>query len=225
MDQNPKNEPLNQEKPLDSAESSSQKEDKKTNQKKKDKTKRTVFDEINSWIASITIVVLLALTIRALVFEPVRVDGASMKNTLNNGDLVLVTKPKVLRGDLERGDIVICHYPGREKASVRLGATFSFNYHTTFIKRLVALPGDSVAVTGGVLYVNDSPAQEADTVIPFRGDMPRITLKKDQYFVIGDNHPNSHDSRSFDVGPITEKMIVGYVGFRFWPLSDFGPVK
>lgn len=206
-------------------EKTDEKTDNKTNKKKKDKTKRTVFDEINSWVASITIVILLALVIRSLIFEPVRVDGASMNNTLNNGDLVLVTKPKVLSGNLERGDIVICHYPGRIRSTRRVGATFTLNYHTTFIKRLIALPGDSVAISGGVLYVNDTPVDEPDTVIPARSDMPRITLKKGEYFVIGDNRNNSHDSRSFDVGPITEKMIVGHVAFRFWPLSDFGPVK
>lgn len=196
----------------------------KEDNKKEEKKKRTVWEEIYSWIMLLVTAVILAMLFRGLVAEPIRVDGKSMINTLQDGEIVLVTKPRVLRGDLQRGDVVICHYPGRTKHTWRLGATMKVEINTAFVKRLVALPGDSVAIMDGKLYVNDTLVEEDYIDYPPMYDYPRRVLGPDQYFVIGDNRASSHDSRSSDVGPISEKMIVGHAKWVIFPFDKIRSV-
>lgn len=195
---------------------------------KEGKKKRTVKQEILSWIGLLLAAVAIATVVRALLMEPIKVDGRSMLETLQDGEIVLVTKPKMLLGRLERGDVVICRFPTREKEfTLPVGASLdlSVTNHTLFVKRLVALPGDTVAVIGGVLYVNDQAVQEPYVTYPSRADYPPRRLGADEYMVMGDNRANSHDSRSSDVGPLTKDMIVGRAAFVLFPLDRFGTVR
>lgn len=196
--------------------------------KKKEKKKKTVGQEILSWIGTLLLAVVIAMTIRALLFEPIRVDGPSMLETLQNGEIVLVTKPAVLLNNLKRGDVVICRFPNRNTSrSLRLGSPvdLSLVQHELFIKRLVALPGDSVAVLDGKLYINDVLVEEDYITYPPTRNFGRVTLGKDEYMVMGDNRRDSHDSRSGDVGPISYDMIVGKASFVLWPLNRIRPIK
>lgn len=175
--------------------------------KKKDTEKKPLWREILSWVLTLGAAVAIALLIRTFLFIPVRVDGHSMENTLLNKEIVLATRPEYLRGDINRRDIVICHYPGRGK--------------TLFVKRLVALPGDTVEFREGQLYVNGEYVDETDldASVPYTGSTQPITLGEDQYFVCGDNRGNSNDSRA--VGPITRDQLVAHVQRIVWPLSKF----
>ena len=143
-------------------------DEKQEKKKGKEKGKRTVGQEILSWVWTILIAVAVALVIRTLVFEPVRVDGHSMDDTLANGEIMFVTKfdysstwlsmpwqsdeakEKATRftigGDPQRFDVVICRYPGRGD--------------TNFVKRVVGLPGDTVELREGYLYVNGEKYDE-----------------------------------------------------------------
>lgn len=200
----------------------------KKGKKKQEKKKKTVGQEILSWIGAILGAVVLAMAIRALLIEPVRVDGGSMNNTLIDGEVMLVTKPEVLFGNLNRGDIVICRFPGRFKQhTVHLGAPLDLELvtHTLFVKRLVALPGDTVQVTGGVLYINDQPVDEPYVDYPPREEYPRTLMGENQYMVMGDNRAGSHDGRSRDVGPITKDMIVGRPRLVILPLGQFRTIQ
>ena len=136
--------------------------------KKKEKVKRTVGQEILSWILTIVVAVVAALLIRSFVFEPVRVDGSSMDDTLANGEIMLVSKydysttwlsffwqdngtkenaPKItFGGNPQRFDVVICRYPGRGD--------------TNFVKRVVGLPGDTIRLEDGYLYVKEAGQDE-----------------------------------------------------------------
>lgn len=193
---------------------------KKAEKKKKEEEKKhTVWDEVANWIALLVLAVVLAGLFRGLVAEPIRVDGRSMLNTLQDGEVVLVTKPALLRGDLRRGDVVICHYPNRVQNTLRIGATMTMDIHTAFVKRLIALPGDAVAILNGQLYVNDKPVTEDYIDFPSNYDMARRVMGADEYFVMGDNRANSHDSRAADVGPISQKMIVGHAKWVILPLN------
>ena len=216
-------------KPVKEAEAPSPDELKEGMQKKKkEKKKRTVGQEILSWVGTLLLAVVIAMTIRALLFEPIRVDGESMLETLQNGEIVLVTKPAVLLNKLERGDVVICRFPGRNKDyTLHLGAPLdlAFVSHELFVKRLVALPGDSVAVLDGKLYVNDVLVEEDYIAYPPVQNFARVTLGDDQYMVMGDNRRSSHDSRSRDVGPISRDMIVGKAAFVLLPLNKIRPVN
>ena len=178
------------------------------------------------------VAVLIALPIRAFIFELVRVDGGSMDNTLANGEIMFVTKYDYAStwlclpwqdaetkeqakrittgGEPERFDIVICRYPGRGD--------------TNFVKRVVGLPGDIIELRGGYLYVNDKLYEE-----PYIDDAYRsgwlntfgpYTVPDGEYFVMGDHRNNSNDSRS--QGPIKRDMIIGHVRTVLFP---FGKIR
>ena len=195
---------------------------------KKEKKKKTVGQEILSWVLTLLAAVAIAATVRYFVFEPVRVDGHSMDTTLADKEVMLVTKPEVLLGKLKHGDVVVVRFPDRfTETKIRLGAPIdiSLSNHTLFVKRLVGLPGDVIAVQGGHLYLNDQPVDEpyvdADK---FGGrDFARYTLKEDEYFVMGDNRANSNDSRS--VGPLSYDMIVGHAKMVLLPVGKLRTIK
>jgi signal peptidase I len=139
-----------------------------------------------------------------------------------------VTKPAVLLNNLKRGEVVICRFPNRNTSrSIRLGSPvdLALVQHELFIKRLVAFPGDSVAVLDGKLYINDALVEEEYITYPPVRNFARITLGKDEYMVMGDNRRDSHDSRSGDVGAISYDMIVGKASFVLWPLNRMRPIK
>lgn len=199
-----------------------QKNDKKKKISYKDK-KRTLMDEINSWIATIFIVLILALLIRTYIFEPVKVQGRSMQETLQSGEMLFVAKWRAMTGELRRGDVVICQYPNRIEKSFSIGANFKLTQHTSFVKRLIALPGDSIAIVDGVVYVNDKPIEEKYVTHKSSENLERYVLGKDEYFVMGDNRANSNDSRA--VGPIARNQILGHPKLVFWPLNHIRLVK
>ena len=191
----------------------------KTEKQLKKEKRNKVWDAIFSWVGVICTAVLLATAIRGFLAEPIRVDGGSMKETLVDGEIVIATKPRVLRGDLKRGDIVICHYPGRNEKTINIGTKLNFRVDTAFIKRLVALPGDTVAIIDGVLFINDKAVEEDYITHKSLQSYPRRVLSDDEYFVMGDNRANSHDSRSRNVGTISSDMIVAHAKWVIYPFD------
>ena len=97
-----------------------------------------------SWIWTLLAAIVIASLIRVYIAEPIKVDGNSMTNTLMDGEIMLVSKLDYRFGEMERGDVVVCRYPGRIQGSVNLGAALSMETHTLFVKRLVGLPGDTL---------------------------------------------------------------------------------
>ena len=171
------------------------------------KGKKTLGREILEWIVTLAVAVILALTIRTFLFEPIRVDGSSMKNTLQDGEFMIVTTPEYLLGEPQRFDVVICRYPERTE---------------NFVKRVVGLPGDTIAIADGILHVNGEAQQEEYIDYPprYAGEW---TLGEGEYFVLGDNRASSNDSHL--VGPITRDMIVGHVQLVVWPIAGFRLVR
>ena len=144
--------------------------------------------------------VLLALLLRRFVCMLVRVKGRSMQDTLHDGDFMLALRYGLF-GRIRRFDVVICRYPGRKGH---------------FVKRVVGLPGERVSMEEGALYVNgEAVAEDFPLRKSLRGFEER-TLGPDEYFVLGDNRPCSHDSRR--IGPIHRSAIVARVCCVFWPL-------
>ena len=164
--------------------------------KGKEKKPVNVKKEILSWILTLGAAVIIALVIRTFLFEPVRVDGHSMDDTLANGEIMFVTKPEYLTGDPQPGDVVICHYPGRGD--------------TNFVKRVVGVPGDTLMFVDNVLIRNGEVVDEP-YLTPSRNQngfsMLPITLGENEYFVCGDNRDNSADSRYW--GFVPEDHVVG----------------
>lgn len=177
---------------------------------KKEKPKKTPKQELIEWVVTLAAAVVIALLVREFLFEPVRVDGRSMAETLTDGEVMFVTKMEYLfGGDPERFDVVICHYPDRG--------------NTNFVKRVVGLPGDTVMIADGYLYVNGEKYEEE--YLTYRPDyyLAPYTVPEGCYFVLGDNRSNSNDSHI--IGPITRDMIVGHVRSVILPLSNWRTIE
>ena len=172
-------------------------------------TWRRALREIASWCLWFAAAIVLATLIKTFLFEPIRVDGHSMENTLMNDEIVIVTKPAYKAGRINRFDVVICKYPERGDK--------------LFVKRLVGLPGDTVAMTGGTLSVNGEVIDEPYIDHPPAYTMAPITLGEGEYFVLGDNRAASNDSHL--IGPITRDMIVGHARLVAWPLSGIRTIQ
>lgn len=160
--------------------------------------------ELLSWIGSLATAVIAALLIITFVFQIIYVDGPSMMNTLLDGERMFVTKINYRFHDPERFDVVVCHYPERGNQN--------------FVKRIVGVPGDTVAVRGGQLYVNGEVVAEDYIDNPPQYTMEAVTVAEGHYFVLGDNRAISNDSHI--VGQLTRDQIVGEVQAVVWPLSS-----
>ena len=181
---------------------------------KKEKEKKTLKQEIISWIVTLATAIVLALVIRTFIFEPIRVDGSSMADTLHNGEITFTFKTGYLFNDPQRQDVVICRYPNRKEY---------------FVKRVMGVPGDTIAILGTTVYINGQPVEEPYLTAErnrYDHTMLPITLGENEYFVMGDNRDNSNDSRNLTkVGPITRDMIVGHVRQVVYPFDKWRGVQ
>lgn len=151
----------------------------------------------------------LGLAVRAFGFGLVRVSGASMGDTLLNGDLVLVTRFDYLAGRTPGfGDIVECAFPGRAD---------------TYIKRVIGLPGDAIAFSNSLLTRNGSALSEP-YVSSTTGDYA-ARLGADEYLLLGDNRAESYDSRMPDMGMAHQSGFMGRVRMIIWPPERIGFVE
>ena len=195
----------------------------------KKKEKKTVKQEIISWVLTLAAAVAIALLIRTFLFEPIRVDGESMCNTLQDGEIVLAMKTPYWTQNPQRGDVVICHYPGRMNergwGPINFSASFRLDFSTIFVKRVVGVPGDYLQISGGHLYVNGELVPDPENMGSVPSDYGLIHLEDDQYFVVGDNRLYSHDSRYSDVGPISRDAILGKVTRVLLPFGNSRAVK
>ena len=151
------------------------------------------------------------------VGQRTEVEGASMENTLHNGDNLIVDKLSYRFHDPERFDIIV--FP------------FQFQDNTYYIQRIIGLPGETVQIMDdGSIYINGEKLEEnygMEVIKPEtigRAAEP-IELGDDEYFVMGDNRNNSSDSRTDMVGNIKRENIIGKAWLRIWPVSDFGVLQ
>lgn len=164
------------------------------------------------WAIEVVVIVaaafVLALVVQAFVIKPFAIPSPSMENTLLEGDRVLVNRLVYRFHPPERGDIVVFHPPGRLETD-------------PFIKRVVAIAGDTIAVHDGMLYVNGA-AQDEPYVkeYPIEGDYPETTIASGYVWAMGDNRNNSGDSRVF--GPVPLESIMGEAFAKYWPLNRIG---
>jgi signal peptidase I len=164
------------------------------------------------WIIEVVAIVaaafVLALLIQQFIVKPFAIPSPSMEPTLEVGDRVLVSRLTYHFRDPERGDIIVFDPPGYESPD-------------PFIKRVVAVGGDTVAVHDGVLWVNgtaqDEPYLKEDYIVE---DFAEVTIEPGWVWAMGDNRNNSGDSRVF--GPVSEDAIIGVAFAIYWPLGDLG---
>lgn len=183
--------------------------------------KKKVEEKEFSWIREIVSTGLYLLVVVALTFlfvqyvgQRTHVNGDSMNNTLENGDNLIVDKISYRFKDPERFDIIVFPYQYQED--------------TYYIKRIIGLPGETVQIEDGAIYIDGEVLEESygKEVMYNAGIASQpIELGEDEYFVLGDNRNNSRDSRDPSVGTIPKDQIIGKAFIRIWPLNKFGILK
>ncbi len=163
------------------------------------------------WFVVIFVALLAAFVIRATFVQTYFIPSESMTPTLAVGDRLMVYKLAFSLGDVDRGDLVVFNRPAN------MGETDIKD----FVKRVIGLEGEQVTAEGGAIYVDgrllDEPYLTPDA---YTSDFPDTAIPPDHVFVLGDNRPNSRDSRFF--GPIHKDLLVGEVFLRIWPLDGIG---
>ena len=149
------------------------------------------------------IIILVVILVRTFIATPVRVNGSSMYPTLKGNEIMLLNK----LGHIDRFDIVVLKIDNRED---------------NLIKRIIGLPGESVEIKDNEIYINEKKLEDKYGYgITYNID--KVTLKKDEYFILGDNRKISLDSRVF--GTIHKDEIKGTTDFIMYPFKSFGKVK
>jgi signal peptidase I len=167
--------------------------------------------EIRVWTRDLLIAIGLALVIIVFLYQPVKVEGTSMAPLLSDQERIFINKFVYRFEDIHRGDVVVFWYP--------------LDRSKSFIKRVVGLPGETVDIRHGLLYVNGQlvpepyvPPQYTDVT-----DFGPVKVPRDGYFVMGDHRISSNDSRVF--GPVASQFIYGRAVFAYWPVDHFGSLS
>ncbi len=155
--------------------------------------------------------ILLTLVIFFMIrfaIENYRIEGQSMEPNFHDGQFLLVSKLNYLFGQPQRGDVIIFHYP--------------LDPRKNFIKRVIGRPGEKVEIRGGKIFVNDVRIPEPYPYNFANYDWGPVTVGPDEYFVLGDNRPESSDSHSW--GMLPAKNIIGKAWVSYWPPSEWGVI-
>jgi len=164
------------------------------------------------WTFIIVLAVAVSFIMRTYVVQTFFIPSASMQPTLQVGDRILVSKLSVDFGTIHRGDIVVFKAPPAEHCGDAV---------SDLVKRVIGLPGDHLTSRGNTIYVNGKRLDETWSHIePLSTPIGHVTVPANSYFVMGDNHPNSCDSRFW--GSVPRKDLIGKVFFRIWPPSRIG---
>ncbi len=215
-------------------------------EEKKPEKKKSVGREIFEWVYSIVIAIVIAMCIKWLFFDVVKVDGLSMYPTLNDKDRLIVTK---LGYEPKQGDIIILDstYNKREAYYDRLAEregkdelsgfeklTKSFSLPNDvkkvyYVKRVIATEGQTVDLIDGKVYVDgeqlDEPYYSGETYpIDAAVEYP-VTVDEDCIFVMGDNRGHSLDSRSSQLGEVKVDAVLGHSQLRIFPFNSIGRTK
>lgn len=180
--------------------------------------KKTIIQDIFGTILYVIVICLIVFLILKYVGQRTLVHGDSMETTLQGGQNLIMDKISYRFHDPERFDIVI--FPGPEENGE----------HEYYIKRVIGLPGETVQISDGEVYIDGEELTEDIYGITDYIEEPgmaaeSLTLAEDEYFCLGDNRPVSFDSRYPEVGPVHRSEIIGKVWIRIWPLSEFGKVE
>jgi signal peptidase I len=162
------------------------------------------------WLRDLSLSVAIALVVILFLYQPVKVEGTSMMPSLVDQERVFINKfvYRLGIGDVQRGDTVVFWYPGDPTKS--------------YIKRVIGLPGDTIEVRDGMVFLNGRPQDEPYVPAEFRDHASVALLKvpEDHYYVMGDHRSSSNDSRSW--GAVPRAAIYGKAVFVYWPLTRMG---
>jgi signal peptidase I len=170
----------------------------------------TAWGLVRELVETVALALILFLVIRQVV-QNYRIESHSMEPNFYEGQFVLVNKLAYRLGEPERGDVVVFHNPN--------------NPDEDYIKRIIGLPGDTVTVVGDDIFINGEQLVQdfVHNLNPDYETFGPLVVPDSTIFVMGDNRPNSSDSRR--IGPIAEELVVGKAWLRVWPLNTFGTVQ
>jgi signal peptidase I len=168
-------------------------------------------NEIRIWTRDLLIAIGLALVIIVFLYQPVKVEGTSMAPLLSDQERIFINKFVYRFEPIHRGDVVVFWYP--------LDRTKSF------IKRVIGLPGETVEIRRGAVFVNGLPISEPYVPPQYEdlNDYGPVRVQMDEYFVMGDHRISSNDSRVF--GAVASRYIYGRAVFAYWPVDHFGSLS
>lgn len=172
---------------------------------KQSEKKASMKREIMEWVIVIEIAIILAVILNKFIIVNAVIPTASMETTIMTGDRMFGNRLAYLKKDPQRGDIAIFKFPDDEKQ--------------LFIKRIIGLPGETLEMREGRIYINGSeePIDEPYlTVVPV-GDYGPVTIPENAYFMMGDNRNNSADSRYWMHTFVYREKILGKAVFRYFP--------
>jgi signal peptidase I len=162
------------------------------------------------WARDLLISAMASILIITFLYQPVRVEGTSMLPRLEDSDRLFINKFVYHVSAVERGDVVVFHYPRDPEKS--------------YIKRVIALPGDSIRIDHGAVFLNNQLLHEPYVPAMYRDNrsMIEMTVPSGSYFMMGDHRSISSDSRDF--GPVERSLVYGKAVFIYWPARDVGVV-
>jgi signal peptidase I len=166
---------------------------------------------IGLWLRDLLVSAVASVLIITFLYQPVRVEGTSMLPRLEDRDRLFINKFVYHISAIERGDVVVFHYPRDPEKS--------------YIKRVIALPGDRLRIEHGVVWLNGRRQPEPYVPQEYRDtrSMAEMVVPDDTYFMMGDHRSISSDSREF--GPVERGLIYGKAVFVYWPTRDAGVVR
>lgn len=177
---------------------------------------KSVIKFVMEILETIVFIGSLFIVVYLFIMQPNQVKGASMEPTFQSGDYIFTSKITYKFRPIKRGDVIVFKSPK--------------NPDIDYIKRIIALPGDTLLVDNGTVYVNNNQVNEnyiSEQTNLWNGGYIRegesVTIPEEDIFVMGDNRPRSSDSREF--GPIPIDNVIGNVFYRYFPSSKMGIIK
>lgn len=176
------------------------------------KSRRRAFIE---WGVILIVAVSVSMLVRSYVVQQFSIPSGSMEPTLNVGDRILVSKLSVEWGTIHIGDIVVFRHPPKALT------TCAQPVEPIFIKRVIGLPGDVLTSKGNTIYVNGKALKQTWSHLnPLGPAIGHVVVPANNYFMMGDNHPESCDSRYW--GTVPRSDIIGKAFVRIWPFGRIG---
>ncbi len=177
------------------------------------KKETSLLREILEYVIMIAVVVTAVIVINQVLLINARIPSSSMANTIMKEDRIFGNRLAYTNSDPERFDIIIFEYPDDESVY--------------YIKRIIGLPGETVEIVDGKVYINGSTEPLDDSFCPETpyGNYGPYVVPEDSYFVMGDNRNNSNDSRYWQNTFVTRDEILGKAALRYWPLNKIGMVE
>ena len=174
-----------------------------------------LYETVLKTIVDVIMIVCMTYLIVVSFFNRTTVSGHSMNNTLNNNDTVLINSLAYTFHEPERFDLIVFESKSEDNSAL-------------YVKRVIGLPGETVQIKNGMVYIDDKPLENdiiKDEIFNAGLAASPVKLAYNEYFVLGDNRNNSDDSRYSNIGNVTRESIVGKPWLRIKPVSSFGKIK